>query len=241
MSGFESKPAAREAVWSRLEAEEQAAFPFPPTGRIPNFKGARRAAERLLDDALFDGVRRLKANPDAPQRFVRELALERGIELLVPTPRLRAGFLRLRPDAIPAAERRKAVSLSGMKRWGEKVELESMPEVDLIVTGCVAVTGEGKRCGKGEGYSDLEFGILRELGHPVVPIVTTVHPIQIVEDFPRETHDIALDLFATPDESIRIETPLEPPNGIDWDRLSESDLEEMPVLAQLRQSSSPSR
>lgn len=234
MPGFESKQAAREHVWDRLEAEGEAAFPFPPHGRIPNFKAARRAAERLLDAPVFEGVRRIKVNPDAPQRTVRWLALERGIELLVPTPRLRAGFRRLRPEAIPAADRKKAVSLSGMERQGEPVALEDLPELDLIVTGCAAVTRTGKRCGKGEGYSDLEFAILRELGHPAVPVVTTVHPIQVLEDFPRDAHDIPLAGFATPEAWFAVEAPFDAPEGIDWSKLSAADLEAMPVLEKLR-------
>jgi 5-formyltetrahydrofolate cyclo-ligase len=234
MPTFDSKDDAREHVWDRLEADGEAAFPFPPHGRIPNFKGARSAAERLLADPIFDGVTRIKVNPDAPQRFVRALALERGIELLVPTPRLRAGFRRLCADAIPKGEQRRAVSLAGMDEWGEPVPLEAMPEIDLIVTGCVAVTRAGKRCGKGEGYSDLEFAILRELGHPVVPVVTTVHPIQVVDDFPRDDHDIALALIATPDECLGVEDPLEVPAGLDWSKLSDEDLDAMPVLRKLR-------
>ena len=50
-----------------------------------------------------------------------------------------------------------------------------MPRLDAIVCSSVAVTREGRRCGKGEGYSDPEFAILRELGHPPVPIATTMH------------------------------------------------------------------
>src|SRR6266446_9648312 len=42
--------------------------------------------------------------------------------------------------------------------------LANMPCLDAIVCGSVAVTRDGRRCGKGEGYSDLEFAILRELG-----------------------------------------------------------------------------
>ena len=58
---------------------------------------------------------------------------------------------------------------------GQAVALADMPRLDAIVCGSVAVTREGRRCGKGEGYSDPEFAILRELGHPPVPIATTMH------------------------------------------------------------------
>ena len=37
-----------------------------------------------------------------------------------------------------------------------------MPRLDTIVCGSVTVTRDGRRCGKGEGYSDLE--IMRDLG-----------------------------------------------------------------------------
>ena len=44
---FSDKAAARQAVWDRLKAERLAAFPFPPHGRIPNFKGARGGGTAL--------------------------------------------------------------------------------------------------------------------------------------------------------------------------------------------------
>ena len=234
MTGFETKEAARQSVWDRLQEEGKARFPFPPHGRIPNFEGAREAAERLLDHSLMEGVEILKCNPDAPQRWVRVLALERGIAVLVPTPRLRGGFGLLDPESIPEDRRREAASLSKMDRWSRQIPLRELPEVDLVVAGSVAVTEDGRRCGKGEGYSDLELAILRELGHPAPPVVTTVHEMQVVEGFPVDEHDLPLSLIVTPERSVRVEEPGEPPEGIDWSLLDEEDLEEMPVLRELR-------
>src|SRR5436309_12095847 len=94
---FKDKAAARQAVWDRLQKERLARFPFPPHGRIPNFKGANEAAARLFELEPWKSAKRLKINPDAPQRFVREEALRRGITVFVPTPRLRGGFLKLDP------------------------------------------------------------------------------------------------------------------------------------------------
>jgi 5-formyltetrahydrofolate cyclo-ligase len=46
--------------------------------------------------------------------------------------------------------------------YGQKrVALADTPALDAIVCGSVAVTHDGRHCGKGEGYSDLEFAILR--------------------------------------------------------------------------------
>lgn len=50
---YASKAEARQAVWDTLTQAHAACFPFPPRGRIPNFVGAREAAERLLAHPLF--------------------------------------------------------------------------------------------------------------------------------------------------------------------------------------------
>ena len=75
---------------------------------------------------------------------------------------------------------------------------------------------------------------MRELGHPPVPVATTVHPLQIVGAFPRDPNDLPLSLIVTPDETISVKRPPPPPAGIEWDRLTEADFEEMPILRELR-------
>ncbi len=101
MTEFDSKQAARDWVWEQLTAQRQARFPFPVVGRIPNFAGAEQAAERLLDHPIFAGVEHIKCNPDSPQKPLRRMALERGITVYVPTPRLKGGFMRFDPRKIP--------------------------------------------------------------------------------------------------------------------------------------------
>src|SRR6266436_3723030 len=135
---------------------------------------------------------------------------------------------------MPSVEIEEAASLSRGDRWSEEVVLTDMPRLDAIVCGSVAVTRDGRRCGKGEGYSDLEFAILRELGHPLVPIATTVHDLQVVDSVPHDPTDQPLSVIATPTQTIRIKRPSAAPRGIDWTRLSAEDLEEMPILAELK-------
>ena len=233
-SHFSDKAGARRAAWDRLQEERIARFPFPPHGRIPNFAGAAEAARRLFEVEPWRSATRLKINPDAPQRPVRAEALRRGIVVFVPTPRLRAGFKKLDPARIPAERIKDAASLSRSAPFEEDVALEELPRLDAIVCGSVAVTRDGRRCGKGEGYADLEFAILRELGHPAVPVATTVHPVQIVNGFPAAANDLPLSLIATPEEAIGIASPPPAPAGIDWQALSEDDLRAMPVLTELR-------
>ena len=231
---FERKADARGWAWDRLQAEKLARFPFPPHGRIPNFVGADLAAKRLFEEAPWGDASAIKVNPDSPQREVRRLALTRGIRVYVPTPRLTGGFHLLDPERIPEADFDAAASLSSMTDHSELVPLDAMPQLDAIVTGCAAVTRAGKRCGKGEGYSDLEFAILRELGHAPVPVATTVHDAQLVADFPIDANDLPLSLICTPTETIRIPEPLPAPEGIDWTKLDEEDLARMSLLGELK-------
>lgn len=228
------KDEAREWVWTTLRDEGAARFPYPVEGRIPNFEGADEAAKQLLTRLPTDELEHVKVNPDSPQKHLRRRLLSRGVTLYVPTPRLEGGFMRFDPETIPDEHYEDASMLSRWETWAESIDLESLPQLDLVVTGSVAVTRTGARCGKGEGFSDLELGILGELGHEAVPIATTVHPIQVVESLPQEEHDLRLSWIATPDEAIEIETPPIALEGIDWSRLDDEDLEEMPVLKRLR-------
>jgi 5-formyltetrahydrofolate cyclo-ligase len=231
---FERKADARRAVWERLTVAKAAAFPFPIQGRIPNFKGARQAARRLFALEPWKSARRLKVNPDSPQRPVREEALRRGIIVFVPTPRLKGGFKKLDPAKIPADKIAEAANLATMDRWAVRVPLAKFPAVDAIVVGSVAVTRDGRRCGKGEGYGDIEFAILRELGHGPVPVATTVHPLQIVDGFPTAPTDLPLHVIVTPEETIVIKKPPPAPEGVDWASLDADDLTAMPVLKELK-------
>jgi 5-formyltetrahydrofolate cyclo-ligase len=150
-----------------------------------------------------------------------------------------AAASKLDPRCIPPDKMEDAASLSRGDRWSEEVAPADMPRLDAIVCGSVAVTRDGRRCGKGEGYSDLEFAILRELGHPPVPVATTVHDLQVLDSVPRDPTDQPLSVITTPTHAIRIKHPSAPPTGIDWTRLSAADLEEMPILADLKRMTIP--
>ena len=236
MPSLPTKDAARQAVWDALQSEKAARFPYPPHGRVPNFAGAEAAAERLMAHPLVAGVRAIKANPDAPQRPVRLAALAAGVVVYLPTPRLKGGFFRLDPARIPSGYLQQAASLSKGRQWAEAIPLDDLGNaIDLVVTGSVAVTRSGRRCGKGHGYGDLEYAILRELGHPPLPAVTTVHPLQLVADFPTDPFDLPVSLIATPEATIEVAEPPPAPPGIDWQSLPGGALSEMPVLAELAQ------
>jgi 5-formyltetrahydrofolate cyclo-ligase len=111
-----------------------------------------------------------------------------------------------------------------------------MERIDLIVSGSVAVNRDGARVGKGEGFSDLEFAVLRgfDLVDGETTTVTTVHERQVVGDVPPPaSHDVPMDLVVTPDRTVRTGATTKP-SGIRWDALSDERLAEMPLLERLK-------
>jgi 5-formyltetrahydrofolate cyclo-ligase len=198
-------------------------------------RDADAAAERLAQIAEWTAARVVKVNPDAPQRGVRFRALKAGKLLLMPTPRLREGFLVLDPERLPPNRYFEASSIKGAFELAKPVGLDDLPRIDLLVFGSVAVSPHGDRVGKGEGYAELEFAVLRTLGRVAADVViaTTVHDAQVVAAIPREPFDVTLDLICTPTRTIRVTGRGPRPIGVLWDRLSAERRREMPILEQL--------
>ena len=227
------KQALRERVWRELEARNIATFPKPARGRIPNFVGSRAAATLLRSLPTYAQSRTIFVNPDAAQLAVRELALRDGKRLIMATPRLREGFILLDPAEIKDA--RGAASIRGAFKHGRKTSVHGV-KVEMIVEGSVVVDRRGGRVGKGGGFGDLEFAILRETGAvtDTTPIVTTVHPLQIVDEVPMSEHDVPVDFIVTPDRIIETTHSHPKPSGIIWELLPSDALKRMPILSELR-------
>jgi len=233
-----SKENLRERIWDHLETEGIARFPFPPHGRIPNFANASDAADRLADTDAWAAADTLKCNPDAPQLPVRRQALRDGKTIYMAVPRLSEAkpFLRLAPDEVDDID--DATTVSGSSKHGVPVDPEAMPQIDLIVAGSVAVDTAGNRVGKGEGFSDLEFAVLRGFDRvdADTTVATTVHDSQIVNDgdIKPDRHDVPLDLVVTPTRTISTKTAAEQPAGLYWDDIATEKIDEIPVLQRLQ-------
>jgi 5-formyltetrahydrofolate cyclo-ligase len=234
---MDKKDEIREKVWRTLEEEKVALFPGA-RGRIPNFKGAERAARLLSTLPEWQRAKSIKANPDSPQRPVRHLALGSGKTIYMAVPRLREKkcFIKLDPSKIPPQKFHEASSIKGAFRYGIPVHPEEISQIDLIVAGSVAVNRRGSRTGKGGGYSDLEYAIGRELGFVKedVIIVTTVHVLQVVnENLPVTDHDFRIDFIVTPDEIIPTHREGGRPRGIIKKHLTDDKISEIPILREL--------
>lgn len=230
-SAAEEKQRVRELIWRLLEEKGIARPPLPLRGRIPNFVGAEQAALRLASTEEFMKAKVIKVNPDSPQRPVREIALRQGKVVLVPTPRLRGEFYLLDPARLKGMERY-ASTIAGFTRLGRRIRLEEAPRVDLVVAGSVAVTPHGDRVGKGEGYSELEYAMLRELGKvdEGTPVATTVHEVQVVDSIPSEPFDVPVDIIATPMRLIYVSPRRPKPRGLLLEYLSREKVLSTPYL-----------
>jgi 5-formyltetrahydrofolate cyclo-ligase len=204
LSKFE-KENVRRYVWNLLETEGAALFPKPIVGRIPNFVGAEKAAELLRTLPEYQKAKTIACNPDSPQRPVRGIALKDGKRVVMATPRLKKGFILLDPTTIPKNRLGEAATIRGAFKYGRPVD-PSQLKVDLFIAGSVAVSLDGGRLGKGTGYSDQEYAILRSMGAitPNIPVVTTVHSLQVVEEIPRENWDVPVNIIITPTRIHRL-------------------------------------
>ena len=212
-----SKDEVRQDVWRSMEREGVARFPGAE-GRIPNFAGAKGAAERLSRHPAWINAQTIKTNPDSPQTHARRLALSQGKTLVMAVPRLR--------DQHP-------FRLLDPRQYGTVIDLDQVPELDLVLTGSVAVNLKGARLGKGGGFSDLEYGLLSEAGRidRRTLVATTVHAMQILrENLLMTGHDIPVNLIATSRAVIEVDGAYRRPTGVLWDHLQPPQIHEIPVL-----------
>jgi len=200
MTVVSEKQLLREKIWSEMERLKIAVFPLPCRGRIPNFVGAEAAAEKLRQLGEWKKARTIFANPDSPQRKVRENALKDGKILVMASPRLEKGFILINPSKVKGRERY-ASTIRGAFQFG--VETHNFLKPDLVVEGSVAVDPYGHRLGKGHGYGDVEIQILRKMFGKLT-VATTVHDVQVVENVPFEEKDEKISIIVTPTRIIRV-------------------------------------
>jgi 5-formyltetrahydrofolate cyclo-ligase len=196
-----AKKLLRERIWRELTDSRVVMLPLPVFGRVPNFVGSNEAAAKIRNLGEWKNAKVVFVNPDAAQRAVRENALKEGKVLVMASPRLRHGFIIVYPDAVRGKEEYASTIRGAFKSGKEDADF---PKPDLVVTSCVAVDGKGHRLGKGHGYGDREIRLIKgKFGK--IPVITTVHDLQVVSDVPFERDDEGVDVIVTPTRIIRIE------------------------------------
>jgi 5-formyltetrahydrofolate cyclo-ligase len=206
------KEQLRNEIWRLMEQKNVAIFPLPIRGRIPNFLGNDKAAGLVRSLPEWKKAKVVFSCPDSPQRKIREFALKEGKTLIMASPRLKHDFLQIDPRDVRGKEEA-ASSIKGAFKYGKHVGnpatggMKKMPGPDLIITSCVAVDRAGWRLGKGGGYGDVEVSRIKgEFGE--IPVVTTVHTLQLVDSVPHVEHDAQVDVIVTPERIYRIQGAL---------------------------------
>lgn len=209
-----------------------------PFGRIPNFKGAREAAEKLLSLEEFRSAQSVEVNPDKPLEPCRMLVLKQNKNLYVPSPQLHDSLLK-KLEINEKYNLQRTVSIWGIEQLGTEINLDDQIHIDLLIVGSVAVSKIGQRIGKGRGYADLEFALLKEMKaiNDNTVIITVVHDIQVFEMLPNnlfEIYDVPVDIIVTPTQIIRVEKKLPKPEGLYWNKLTPKRVQSIEILKKLK-------
>ena len=207
-----TKSSIRQKVWEFMERNDIANFPRPVYNRIPNFKGASAAGDKVSTLSEFQDAKVIKVNPDKPQEEVRFRVLDSGKTLIVPTPRLTQGLFN-RLEAEPGCTKeslRKMSSRYGIDSLSKPVPMASRLKLDLVIIGSVAVDRLGRRIGKGEGFADLEWSMAASHHSAVTQetvVISTVHDVQVFDELPESLfscHDLTVDIIVTPTQVNRL-------------------------------------
>jgi 5-formyltetrahydrofolate cyclo-ligase len=217
----------RAMVWDRLAAvaRPDARFDTDLSRFIPDFDGRERCDQAIAGLAAFAGARTAFIAPDNSLEALRAAAIADGKRVLVPTFGLRRGMVLVDGREVVPADRSLAATLDGLERFGRRLDLaglERLGQVDVLLTGAVAVTRQGLHFGGGQGYLDLEWGLLGQLGlvSPATPVIASVHGCQVIDaGVTPAPHDAVVDVVVTPDETLRCVPALPKPPGLFWPRI----------------------
>ena len=216
----EEKEQVRKSIYDKLFKEGQSLRPNGDYGKIPDFKWADIAAELLSTTGEWKNSKTIFCSPDSAQIPVRYLALKDNKNLIMASPNLEHGYLFLEGNKLNGKEREASTKEGAFKHcskffdFGEtssnledNFNIDSLDrDIDIVVEGSVGVDRFGNRIGKGKGFADREIEDLfkKNLIDENTPLVTTIHPFQLLENIPMESHDKKLNMIVTTREIIRI-------------------------------------
>lgn len=210
MTLMEEKELIRKSIYDKLFNGAQSLRPNGDYGKIPDFNGKDTAALLLASTDEWKGSKTIFCSPDSAQIPVRYMALKENKNLIMASPNLEHGYLYLEGNQLDGKEKEASTKEGAFKYCSRFFDFggdESFEiAIDMLVEGSVGVDRLGNRIGKGKGYGDREIEDLFRKGliDDETPLVTTIHPFQLVESVPMEAHDRKLNMIVSTDEIIRI-------------------------------------
>ena len=214
MNFKEEKEQVRKSIYDKLLNEGQSLRPNGDYGKIPDFKGSDIAAELLATTNEWKNSKTIFCSPDSAQIPVRYIALKENKNLIMASPNLEHGYLFLEGNKLNGRESEASTKegafdyCSKFFDFGETSSSDDSLDIaiDMVVEGSVGVDRLGNRIGKGKGFADREIEDLFNKGliYENTPLVTTIHPFQLIDYVPMESHDKRLNMIVTTREIIRI-------------------------------------
>lgn len=237
------KARARTLVWDVMELKNEILYPHPVHGRIPNFRNNPDCSTNLAQLEEFQRARVIEICPSLAQEHLRLFSLAEGKVLLTPAPSIdNALFYKLDPKFLHIHDLSRAATKSGSAALGTIVNLTAVGNlhVDIVVVASVVVNPiTGARLGKGKGYGDIEYAMMRQLGacDDKTLVVTTVHESQLLDDLPSSVmteHDLPVNVVITPQRIIYTQNKFSCPKAINWSDVDNETMLNLPVLKEFK-------
>lgn len=210
MSINDEKESIRKSIYDKLYNEGQSLRPNGDYGKIPNFKGSDIAAELLQTTDEWKESKTIFCSPDSAQIPVRYLALKDNKDIIMASPNLEHGYLYLEGSKLDGKEKEASTKEGAFNHCSKFFSFGGDDSfdiaIDMVVEGSVGVDRLGNRIGKGKGFADREIEDLlnKNLIGEDTPLLTTIHPFQLVDCVPMESHDKRLSMIVTTGEVIRV-------------------------------------
>ncbi|XP_037821571.1 methenyltetrahydrofolate synthase domain-containing protein-like [Lucilia sericata] len=237
-----TKRSLRVQTWKKLQ-ENKFGVPFNAIfNRIPGFVDNDKAAALLAETEEFKNAKEIKILIDRALYAAKLQTLLAGKNLYLPgTSDSKALYLKVDVPADATEEQKTEIlNVRNVEKHRTEISLENKVELDMVIIGSVVVSRDGYRIGRGNGFNDLDIGLLKEVGSITdkTVIATMVHDAQVVDNLPInlfQKYDSPVDMIITPTEVIRVAKRLPRPAGIFWELLSERRLKIIPVLQVLKE------
>ena len=199
--------------------------------------GGGKVAEQLRRQDLYRQARTVFATPAPFLRQIRINCLVDNKQLVLPTPGLKDGFFRIIPHTVPFRQLGTALTESGLRRFGRRLEPGEKYGIDLLLTGALAVDRAGGRLGNGTGYFDLSCALLSAYGwlaenHQILAVVDRLQ--QVTEPLPREPWDVTMTGVLTAAGCYLLHDQGRREYPIFWQQLGTDRIKKITPLWQLR-------
>ncbi|MDA3971482.1 MAG: hypothetical protein PF442_09020 [Desulfobulbaceae bacterium] len=206
-------------------------------GCAPPATYAGKIAEQIRRMAEYRNAKTILMMPSPLLFQARINCLLDGKVLLMPSPALKSGFYRVKPFSIPFPDLAHGTSLKGITLFGRKVQGQQLQkiEIDLALTGCVALDQKGQRLGEGTGFFDLSMGLLGTIGSITEKtlIGCVADALQVSQDdLVCDPWDVPIDFMVQLDGETSFARVKTIPSVI-WDALSKKQIRKIEPLWQL--------